>query len=247
MIELKQVTFRYDNAPENAHSIRNINLTIQNGECVVLCGRSGCGKTTLLRMIAGLEKPESGTVTFKGERKTPSLSVVFQEPRLFPWLTVEENIALAVRHEPHSVQKEKTGRMLEMIGLTQSARAKPRELSGGMAQRVSLARALVSEPDILLMDEAFSALDALTRTRVRNEFIRLWQAHPMTVVLVTHDVLEATLLASHITRLSEGRAITAYPVSFSYPRNLATPGLSALSESILNDFFTDEGPTKNET
>ncbi|WP_333581054.1 ABC transporter ATP-binding protein, partial [Duodenibacillus massiliensis] len=185
--------------------------------------------------------------TFKGERKTPSLSVVFQEPRLFPWLTVEENIALAVRHEPHSVQKEKTGRMLEMIGLKQSARAKPRELSGGMAQRVSLARALVSEPDILLMDEAFSALDALTRTRVRNEFIRLWQAHPMTVVLVTHDVLEATLLASHITRLSEGRAITAYPVSFSYPRNLATPGLSALSESILNDFFTDEGPTKNET
>ena len=168
-IVCSQLTKTFVSASGTVTPARDLSLSFAAGAISAVIGESGCGKTTLLRMIAGLEKPESGTVTFKGERKTPSLSVVFQEPRLFPWLTVEENIALAVRHEPHSVQKEKTGRMLEMIGLTQSARAKPRELSGGMAQRVSLARALVSEPDILLMDEAFSALDALTRTRVRND------------------------------------------------------------------------------
>lgn len=139
-IVCSQLTKTFVSASGTVTPARDLSLSFAAGAISAVIGESGCGKTTLLRMIAGLEKPESGTVTFKGERKTPSLSVVFQEPRLFPWLTVEENIALAVRHEPHSVQKEKTGRMLEMIGLTQSARAKPRELSGGMAQRVSLAR-----------------------------------------------------------------------------------------------------------
>lgn len=231
-------TFESDRGPVSP--INDLSLTFKQGTINAVIGQSGCGKTTLLRMIAGLDTPTVGQISYKGDGHDPRVSIVFQEPRLFPWFTVRENIRLSVRHLPQEEQTRLVDEALSLVGLEHVAEAMPAELSGGMAQRVGLARALCPKPDVLLLDEAFSALDALTRTRLYEEFMAIHAAVPMTTVLITHDVTEAVLLATKIYRLGTGCLEAEYEVPFAYPRRLSSPGVAQLSDEIFTAFIKDE-------
>ena len=237
-IECKSLSKEFRSVNGSIKPVDGLSVSLKAGEIHAVIGESGCGKTTLLRLIAGLDTPDSGSVCFLPLGKTPTISIVFQEPRLFPWFTVEKNVALSVRHLNGEEQKEKVRRVLELVGLSHCRELLPSQLSGGMAQRVGLARALCPEPDILLLDEAFSALDALTRSKIYPEFIRIHERQPVTTVLVTHDVTEAVLLSRNIFRLGAGHLLKTYCVDQPYPRTLATAGVGRLIEDILNDFLT---------
>lgn len=229
---------RKDGTP--AVPAEGLTLDFPAGEITAVIGESGCGKTTLLRMIAGLDRPDSGTIAFEradGTPAEPKISVVFQEHRLFPWMSVRQNVEVAVRQEAPEERRRRTDAVLALMHLQDAAEAMPRELSGGMSQRVGLARALVSEPDLLLLDEAFSALDALTRRRLYDEFIRIYLKRPLTVILVTHDVTEAVLLSRRVCRIGKGRLLSACEVNSPYPRSLSTPGVSELADRMLSDFM----------
>lgn len=215
-IEVDQVSKAFASDRGRVVTADGLTLTAAAGEITAVIGESGCGKTTLLRMIAGLETPDSGSIRFTNPEKpdtAPRISVVFQEPRLFPWMTVR---------------------------LCDAADAFPKELSGGMAQRAGFARAIAQSPDILLLDEAFGALDALTRTVLYQEFQALQSERRMTVLLITHDVLEAVMLSRTILRLRGGVIDESFAVPFPYPRSLATPGAGDLSHRIYGTFFTGE-------
>ncbi len=205
----------------------NINFSIQQGEFICVIGHSGCGKSTILNVLAGLEEATSGGVVMAGkEIAGPSLDrgVVFQSHALLPWLTVEQNIAFAVRsrHPRWSRRQiaEHGARFLEMVGLAAAARKKPSELSGGMKQRVGIARAFAVEPKMLLMDEPFGALDALTRGVIQDELLKICAATRQTVFMITHDVDEAILLADKVVLMSNGpRARIAEIVVNTLPRD----------------------------
>lgn len=220
-------------------ALQKLSLTLPAGDITALVGRSGCGKTTLLRLIAGLETPNTGSIEFidAHQKQTHAkLAVVFQEHRLFPWMNVRENLRMAVRDLPTQEQERRIEDVLTLIGLTDFAHSYPQELSGGMSQRVGFARALVSQPDVLLMDEPFSALDALTRHQLYREFIDVYLKRPMTVLLITHDVTEAVLLSRHIIQITAEKQLQHYECPQPYPRHLSTPGLTELSDRILDRF-----------
>lgn len=197
-------------------ALRDINLDIQKGEFVTLIGHSGCGKSTLLNLIAGLTNPTSGYLFLSGRQISgpgPDRGVVFQNHSLLPWLTCFENIHLAVERvfaatESREKLSERTHRALDLVGLATAADKRPHEISGGMKQRVGIARALAMEPKVLLMDEPFGALDALTRARLQDELMRIVTATGSTVVMVTHDVDEAVLLADRVVMMTNGPAAT---------------------------------------
>ena len=198
------------------HALSDINLSVEKGEFITLIGHSGCGKSTLLNLIAGLTTATSG-VLICGEREiagpSPERSVVFQNHSLLPWLTCYENIHLAVERvfgskENKNTLKDRTLSALAMVGLTAAAQKRPHEISGGMKQRVGIARALSMEPKVLLMDEPFGALDALTRAHLQDELLRIVAATQSTVVMVTHDVDEAVLLSDRIVMMTNGPAAT---------------------------------------
>ncbi|MEF9646868.1 ABC transporter ATP-binding protein [Escherichia coli] len=236
----EQLTKTFESPRGSITPIKDLSLTFEQGSINAIIGQSGCGKTTLLRLLAGLDTPTDGSIRFCGTSKTPRISVVFQEPRLFPWFNVRENIRLSVRHLEYEQQNRFVNEALELVRLTHVAEANPTELSGGMAQRVGLARALCPHPDIILLDEAFSALDALTRTQLHDEFMAIHAILPMTTVLVTHDVTEAVLLASRIYRLGTGTLKAIYDVTFPYPRRLSFPGVAEMSDEILTAFIVEE-------
>jgi sulfonate transport system ATP-binding protein len=180
--------------------LRGVDLTVRRGEFVALLGRSGSGKSTLLRSLAGLDPTPRGEVSVSGRT-----SVAFQEPRLLPWRKVRQNVELAVLNTvPAESRATRVHAALEEVDLTEKAQAWPGQLSGGQAQRVSLARALVREPDLLLLDEPFSALDALTRIEMHSLVTELWERHQPAILLVTHDVDEALALADRVLVLDEG-------------------------------------------
>ncbi|WP_304640339.1 ABC transporter ATP-binding protein [Pseudomonas sp.] len=198
-------------APGQPAVFENINFSIEKGEFVCIIGHSGCGKSTILNVLAGLEDPTCGGVVMAGkEISGPSLDrgVVFQSHALLPWLTVEQNIAFAVksRHPRWSGKQiaEHGARFIEMVGLAGAAKKKPSELSGGMKQRVGIARAFAVEPKMLLMDEPFGALDALTRGVIQDELLKICAATQQTVFMITHDVDEAILLADKVMLMSNG-------------------------------------------
>ncbi len=212
--------------------LRGFDLTIQHGEFVALVGPSGCGKTTLLNLLSGNEAPSSGSITRKGV-----VRMVYQQDGLLPWLTVVQNIALGLRHVSKEADRtQQAGEMLRFIGLDGFGESYPHQLSGGMKQRVELARALAGESDILLMDEPFSALDYLTRLRMRQELSRLLHERPRTVVFVTHDIDEAAQLADRIVVLSARPARIECELTLNLPRpRIPThPQVVAAVQRILN-------------
>jgi sulfonate transport system ATP-binding protein len=194
---------------------------IPAGSFTVILGPSGCGKTTFLRLVAGLETADSGQINFDSPIQRGSRSrfgFMFQDPRLLPWLTVEENLHLAFPPKADAKRDAEIDHLLRLVGLDGWKRAYPRRLSGGMAQRSSLARALCRKPEILLLDEPFSALDAFTRARLRRDLDALWKSLNITVILVTHDIEEAVYLADRVIRMKEGGIEGCFDISLPRPR-----------------------------
>ncbi|MBX6352792.1 MAG: AAA-associated domain-containing protein [Thermoflavifilum sp.] len=226
LLELRHITKRYDAPGEQQVSVlQDIDLTVEEGEFVAILGPSGSGKSTLLRIIAGLVRASSGEVRYRGQPikdTNPGVSMVFQSFALFPWLTVLENVELGLRYKPLS-EEEKRQRALDvidMIGLDGFEGAYPRELSGGMRQRVGLGRALVMEPDILLMDEPFSALDVLTAENLRRDLLELWLERKIptkSIIMVTHGIEEAVYMADRAVVLSRDPATVIADIHIGLP------------------------------
>jgi nitrate/nitrite transport system ATP-binding protein len=214
IIEGAGITFDTKRGPFIA--LRDVDLTVAKGEFVTLIGHSGCGKSTLLNLVAGLLRPTSGHIIAAGREVAgpgPDRAVVFQNHSLLPWMTCFDNVYLAVervfgRREPAAKLKARTEAALALVHLEQAAHKHPNEISGGMKQRVGIARALAMEPKLLLMDEPFGALDALTRAHLQDELIKIVAATGSTVVMVTHDVDEAVLLSDRVVMLTNGPAAT---------------------------------------
>src|SRR5579863_2019480 len=202
-------------------ALDGVDLDVEEGAFVSLLGPSGCGKSTLLRIIAGLTDPNSGIVRGR-EALSGQIGFVFQEPTLMPWATVEDNVYLPLRlHDlPRAEVAERIGATLEALGLKGFEHAYPRELSGGMRMRVSIARALVTSPRLLLLDEPFAALDEITRFRLNEDLLWLWQQHRWTVIFVTHSVFESVFLANRVVVMSPrpGRVAADFPIGLPYPR-----------------------------
>lgn len=219
-IALEGVSKSYGQGASRTEVLRNINLHIEEGEFVAIVGYSGAGKTTLISLLAGLLAPDTGRVECAGKLVTepgPERGIVFQNYSLLPWLSVFDNIALAVDQVfplmSAAERRAHTERFIAMVNLTAASHKKPRELSGGMRQRVSVARALAMDPQVLLLDEPLSALDALTRGTLQDEIARIWRESKKTVVLITNDVDEGILLADRIIPLSAGPGATLGPAT----------------------------------
>ncbi|CAB5713964.1 Bicarbonate transport ATP-binding protein CmpD [Delftia tsuruhatensis] len=255
-IEIQGVEQSFKTAKGLFPALRNIDLNITRGEFVSLIGHSGCGKSTLLNLIAGLTTPTSGVLLCANKEikgPGPERAVVFQNHSLLPWLTCEGNILLAVervhgRSEGRAQLKARTMAALEMVGLAHAAHKRPGEISGGMKQRVGIARALSMEPQVLLMDEPFGALDALTRARLQDELLEIVARTRSTVVMVTHDVDEAVLLSDRIVMMTNGPAATigeVLDVGIARPRNrvaLAEDERYLLCRKAVIDFlYTRQG------
>ena len=237
-VTLSRVSKAFNGQQAELPVLDHVDLRIEPGEFLAVLGPSGCGKSTLLRLIAGLERPSSGAVRLGSQVVAdvdPRCAVVFQEPRLFPWQTVAANIAVGARQRTEPTEPTE---LLELVGLTEFSQAYPHQLSGGMAQRAALARALIGHPEVLLLDEPFAALDALTRLRMQDLLVEVWRVVQSTVVMVTHDVDEALYLADRIVVLGQRPAgITAtLVVPAPRPRDHGHPALMALRAQILAQF-----------
>jgi sulfonate transport system ATP-binding protein len=220
-----------------------LDLEIEQGEFVVIVGESGSGKTTLLRIIAGLEKADRGSVAVAGkyvDSVGTERGMVFQEPRLLPWLTVRKNVSMGLElRKVRQVEIDrKVDEFLHLVGLAGFASAYPGQLSGGMAQRVGIARALATNPEILLLDEPLGALDAMTKIRMQRELERIWQERAVTIIMVTHDIEEAVFLADRIVVMSkeEGGIRDVIPVSLPRPRDRSSRQFSEVRETLLREF-----------
>jgi NitT/TauT family transport system ATP-binding protein len=219
-VSLRGVTKVYDSG---VAALGPIDLDVGKGEFVSLLGPSGCGKSTALRLIAGLNEPTSGSVRVFKNSARHSIGFVFQEPTLMPWTSIRENVRLPLKlaHVPREQADARAGAALARMGLAEFAGAYPRELSGGMKMRVSLARALVTDPDILLMDEPFAALDEITRFRLNNDLLALWRDLRKTVIFVTHSVFESVYLSQRVIVMTPrpGRLAAEFRIDASEPRS----------------------------
>jgi NitT/TauT family transport system ATP-binding protein len=211
---------------EGVLALADLSLTIAPGEFVAILGPSGCGKSTLLRLVASLEEPTAGTVSVNGAppvrvSAAHALGVAFQDHALLPWLTVHDNVALPFRLAGRKVDEAAIAHLIELVGLSSFETARPKQLSGGMRQRASIARALVLEPEVLLLDEPFGALDAVTRRQMNVELQRIWSARQITTMLITHSVDEALFLADRVVVMSgrPGRILREVKVPFGRPRD----------------------------
>lgn len=241
----------------SAHTVlRDISLSIDSGEIVALLGASGCGKSTLLRIAAGLDSPSTGSVSITDKRVTgidERSAVAFQESRLLPWRTLAANVALGLpRKTPKTTAKQRVAELLDVVGLKDFASHRPREVSGGMAQRASLARALARTPGVLLLDEPFGALDALTRLRMQDLLVDIHENSPTTVLLVTHDVDEALQLADRVVVLGAPEHETQQPgatiqrivdVPAPRPRDRSSTALAHLRGELLAELGVGEAAT----
>ncbi|WP_374300196.1 ABC transporter ATP-binding protein [Paracoccus sp. (in: a-proteobacteria)] len=222
--------------------LRNLSLDIRGGESLAIVGPSGCGKTTLLRLLAGLESADGGQVLIDGAPVTgvgTERAVIYQEPRLLPWLTVLENVAfgLEVRGLPRNAAQDRARRHIRLVGLSDFETAYPRQLSGGMAQRVGIARALAVQPEILLLDEPLGALDAMTKLTMQEELARIWHEEKVTMILVTHDLEEAIFLADRVLVLSaDGTPHAVIPVNLPRPRDRNTGDFVRMRRMLMGRF-----------
>jgi NitT/TauT family transport system ATP-binding protein len=234
-IVLDHVSKVFGDASNAVHALDGVDLTIARGEFVCLLGASGCGKSTLLNLVARLDSPTVGTVDIGDARTT----LMFQEAALFPWLTAEQNVELPLKFArvPKAERRATATQLLELVNLGGFGDKRPHELSGGMRQRVAMARALAQDVDILLMDEPFGALDAMTRDVLHDELERLWRETELTVVFVTHNVREAVRLGDRVVLLSSrpGRVVHEFPVTIARPRRMDSPDVSALAAEITDE------------
>jgi sulfonate transport system ATP-binding protein len=224
--------------PNGVNALARFSAEIAPGEIVAIIGGSGCGKSTLLRAIAGLDRATTGTVTLDATTIAApheKIGIIFQEPRLLPWLSVADNIGFGLSGLPASEKRERVARALDRVGLADKAAAWPRELSGGQAQRVAIARALVPQPEVLLLDEPFSALDAFTRRDLQDHLLDLWADTRPTLVLVTHDVDEAVVLADRVLvmRPRPGRLFEEINVNLSRPRDRSSQLFDNFKRHVL--------------
>jgi NitT/TauT family transport system ATP-binding protein len=230
-VSVKELTKVFGRGPGAVAALDRASLEVRRGELVCLVGASGCGKSTLLNLLAGLEQPTAGEVTVSGRT-----ALMFQESALFPWLTVGANVELALRLQgtPRAQRRGRAAELLERVHLGGQAQKRPHELSGGMRQRAALARALAQQADVLLMDEPFAALDAITRDLLHDELERLWQQTGLTVVFVTHNVREAARLGDRIVLLTSrpGRVAETFDVPFARPRRIESPEVAALAATV---------------
>ena len=231
-IRLEAVSKVFGRGTDAVVALDRLDLTVEVGSFVCLVGASGCGKSTLLNIVAGLDAPTSGTVQIRGSRPT----LIFQEAALFPWLTAAENVELALRLRgvPKRQRRGAVADLLELVHLSGFGAKRPHELSGGMRQRVALARALAQEARILLLDEPFGALDAITRDLLHEELERIWRDAGLTILFVTHNVREAVRLGQRVVLLSSrpGRAVAEFPVVIAGERRIESPEVSALAITI---------------
>lgn len=235
MLILERVGKTY---PNGVHALGGVSLVVAPGEIVAVIGGSGCGKSTLLRATGGLDPASEGTVTLDGERITrphEKIGIIFQEPRLLPWLKVAGNVGFGLGHRPKAERAQRVAAALNRVGLAEKAEVWPRELSGGQAQRVAIARALVPRPEVLLLDEPFSALDAFTRTDLQDHLLGLWADARPTLVLVTHDVDEAIVLADRVMVMCPrpGRVFDEIGVDLPRPRDRQSAAFDFAKRRIL--------------
>lgn len=236
----------FNSDKEPLHVLKDINLEIRRGEFVAIVGASGCGKSTLLRLLMNLETIDNGKLEWNpgtAANDAGKLGIVFQDHRLFPWLTVLDNVILGLENEPLSKdeKRERALETLKLVGLDKFSDAHPARLSGGMAQRAAIARALAGRPDILLLDEPFGALDAFTKLQLQKELARIWDRDKLTTVLVTHDIEEAIFLADRVIVLEPrpGRIKQEFTVDFARPRLRSDNAFQRLKEGILNIILTE--------
>ena len=223
-----------------AHAVvRDFNLSVERGEFVTFLGPSGCGKSTLLKLVSGLSPVSAGKVSVNGmtpENARQLVSFIFQDATLLPWRTVEQNVGLGMdlEHAARSARRDRVAQMLQLVGLSHVATRYPRQLSGGMKMRASIARALVSRPRILLMDEPFAALDEMTRDRLNEELLRLYAEHKWTVLFVTHSVAEAIFLSTRVVILAAhpGRVAHEIAIDLPWPRTAQTRESKAFEEQV---------------
>jgi NitT/TauT family transport system ATP-binding protein len=238
-IEVRGVSHRFEGASGPLPVLDDVDLDVAPGEFVALLGPSGCGKSTLLRLVAGLDAATSGELRHDGariERPHPSRIVVFQDPTLFPWLTVRQNVALGPKARGvHPASRRRIDDAIALVGLRDFADAHPHQLSGGMAQRAALARALVNDPSLLVLDEPLGKLDSLTRLTMQGELVALWQRAGFSVLMVTHDIEEALFMAQRVVVFTDRPArVKAELINdLPYPRHRGDPRLAELRRQAL--------------
>jgi sulfonate transport system ATP-binding protein len=235
MLVLERVGKTY---PNGVHALGAVSLKVELGEIVAVIGGSGCGKSTLLRAVAGLDPANEGAVILDGERigaPHEKIGIIFQEPRLLPWLKVADNVGFGLRDRRKAERAKRVAAALKRVGLADKAAVWPRELSGGQAQRVAIARALVPRPEVLLLDEPFSALDAFTRTDLQDHLLDLWADGRPTLLLVTHDVDEAIVLADRIVVMGQrpGRIYDEVAVDLARPRDRQSAAFDFVKRRVL--------------
>lgn len=240
-LEINRLTKVFKTDKLAVTALENVDLRVRKGDFVSIVGMSGCGKTTLLRIVAGLEDDFEGAVALEGNPITgPGVDkgVVFQEHRLLPWQSVGENVGFGLVNRPQAERAELVTRYLRLVGLEKFANAYPGQLSGGMAQRAAIARSLVTKPRILLLDEPFGALDAMTRMYMQKELEKIWLEEKVTMIMVTHDVEEALYLSDVVVLMScrPGRVKKVIPVGLARPRHRDHPDFVALKRELLDEF-----------
>lgn len=238
-LSIRNIEKQFRDVEHRVHALSGISLDVQAGEFLILVGPSGCGKSTLLNIIAGLDTPDSGEVLMNGvpvSKPGPDRSLVFQDGALFPWLNVRRNVEFGLRQrgDSRAEARDRALHVLEQVGLSRFSESDLHTLSGGMRQRVAIARALAVEPEVLLMDEPFSALDALTREDLYVELQQLWEGHGTTIVFVTHNVREAVTLGDRVMLLASdpGRIQGEFPVDILRPRHIEDVDVARTAQQI---------------
>ncbi|MTH33749.1 ATP-binding cassette domain-containing protein [Paracoccus limosus] len=247
ILSLRSVSKSFAVDDTRFHALTDVDLEIAENEIVALIGPSGCGKSTLLRSVAGLEQPDDGSIRIAGQpvtRAGQESAVVFQDHRLLPWLSLRGNVELAL--EPLGLsateRRRRAAACIDLVGLTQFADSFPRQLSGGMAQRAAIARALVVETRLVLMDEPFGALDSILRSRMQEELLKIWQRHRVSILIVTHDIEEALYLADRVVvmRAQPGHIHEIVPIDLPRPRRRDSAAFSELRGRLLRGLATQD-------
>ena len=246
ILKVEKVYQNYTMNKENLNVLRNVSFEVERGEFVSIVGGSGCGKSTLLRLIGGLETASKGNIYFEGKNilEAPDeCGMVFQEARLLPWWNVWKNIGFGAHSKLSSTEKEERIQYyIDLVGLQGFEKALPKQLSGGMQQRVSIARALINDPHLLLLDEPFGALDAFTRMNMQHEILKIWEREKKTMLLVTHDIDEAIYLSDKIIILTgrPGEIKDVIDVDLERPRDRSSDEFLYVRRKVLKEFFTEK-------